>query len=77
MAATTEGHRAATLEPTFQGVSTVAQMITRSFTRFLRTWEEHSLHRRCLASLDEHLMQDIGMSDEERRSEMAKPIWRA
>lgn len=55
----------------------MAQMITRSFTRFLQTWEERTLHRRCLASLDEHLMHDIGMSDEERRSEMAKPIWRA
>ena len=55
----------------------MAQVIARSFTRFLQTWEERSLHRRCLAALDHHLMQDIGMSDAERRSEIAKPVWRA
>ena len=39
-------------------------------------WLERGRSRRVLATLDDHLLRDIGISRGEARRESAKPFWR-
>lgn len=39
-------------------------------------WEDRRLTRRRLATLDAHLLADIGLSAEAADAECAKPFWR-
>jgi len=43
----------------------------------LLTWQERATQRHALASLDERLRRDLGLSRAEACSEAAKPFWRA
>jgi uncharacterized protein YjiS (DUF1127 family) len=43
----------------------------------LLTWSERARQRRELASLDEKLLRDIGISRADAIGEAAKPFWRA
>ena len=43
----------------------------------IRVWQERTRQRRALASLDDHLLRDIGLSRAQAVSESAKPFWRA
>ncbi|MBT3371738.1 MAG: DUF1127 domain-containing protein [Rhodospirillaceae bacterium] len=40
------------------------------------TWMERSRQRHALRELDARLLDDVGISDAERRQEIAKPFWR-
>jgi uncharacterized protein YjiS (DUF1127 family) len=40
-------------------------------------WQTRRLTRTGLQRLDDHLLDDIGLSDRARRSECAKPFWQA
>ena len=41
----------------------------------LVTWQERSRERRRLASLDEHMLRDIGLSRGTIEREIQKPFW--
>jgi uncharacterized protein YjiS (DUF1127 family) len=43
----------------------------------LITWQERARERRRLASLDEHMLRDIGLSRGEIHREIGKPFWQA
>ncbi len=45
--------------------------------RALSTWQERARGRRALASLDDHLLRDIGLSRADVERERVKPFWRA
>ena len=38
-------------------------------------WIERSHQRRQLALLDKHLLEDIGLNEEQAKTEIAKPFW--
>lgn len=42
----------------------------------LALWIERATQRRALAELDDHLLEDVGISRSEARQEAAKPFWR-
>jgi uncharacterized protein YjiS (DUF1127 family) len=42
----------------------------------LRLWAQRRQQRRALATLDGHLLTDIGLSPEQADREAAKPFWR-
>ena len=42
----------------------------------IRLWFSRSRQRRALAELNDHLLQDIGMSRDDAAREAAKPFWR-
>jgi uncharacterized protein YjiS (DUF1127 family) len=43
----------------------------------LRRWRQRERSRRELASMDERMLRDIGLSAGEARFEAGKPFWRA
>lgn len=43
----------------------------------LRRWRQRSAQRRRLAGLSICLLDDIGITDEQRFEEIGKPFWRA
>ncbi len=45
--------------------------------RVVLVWHERTRQRRALASLDDHLLRDIGLSRAEVVREARKPFWRA
>jgi uncharacterized protein YjiS (DUF1127 family) len=44
--------------------------------RAARSWIERCKQRRALAELDDRLLDDVGLSREQARGEIAKPFWR-
>ena len=42
----------------------------------LDTWAQRSRQRKQLAQLDKYLLEDVGLTDEMVRKEIAKPFWR-
>ncbi|MCQ4319038.1 DUF1127 domain-containing protein [Stutzerimonas stutzeri] len=44
--------------------------------RLLHLWRQRSDTRRQLATLDDRLLADIGISNSERIAELDKPFWR-
>jgi uncharacterized protein YjiS (DUF1127 family) len=42
----------------------------------LRVWRARRRQRQTLAALNDHLLNDIGVSRNEARREAAKPFWR-
>lgn len=44
--------------------------------QLLRLWHQRARTRRQLATLDEHLLADAGISHSERMDELSKPFWR-
>ncbi|BBK31197.1 uncharacterized protein DUF1127 [Stella humosa] len=55
----------------------MAQKISRSVSRLFHTWQARSMHRRCMAQLDAHLLMDIGLTTRDQLRETEKPMWRA
>lgn len=51
-------------------------LIARALERLL-LWQERASQRHALASLDDHLLKDLGISRAEALCEAAKPFWRA
>jgi len=45
--------------------------------RVVSMWQERAAGRRVLASLDDHLLRDIGLTREAVRRDLMKPFWRA
>ncbi|CAK0777760.1 hypothetical protein CCP2SC5_70028 [Azospirillaceae bacterium] len=43
----------------------------------IEVWHERVVTRRCLAGMDEHQLQDIGLSSGDAIREYEKPFWRA
>ncbi len=43
----------------------------------LLLWQARAFQRQALASLDDHLLKDIGVSRSEADREAGKPFWRA
>jgi uncharacterized protein YjiS (DUF1127 family) len=42
----------------------------------IATWYMRARQRQALRLLDSRLLDDIGVSEDERRQELAKPFWR-
>lgn len=58
-------------------VGAVAGMPNRGpLGTFLHVWMERRRQRMMLARLDEHLLDDLGLSSEDVARETAKPFWR-
>ena len=47
----------------------------KDFIKTIQTWKSRHQTRRALANLDTHMLQDIGVSEEERRAEVKKSFW--
>ena len=64
------------------GTSRLANAMTlllaeaRAVVRVLSAWRARSAHRRALAALDDHLLQDIGLTRADVERELAKTLWR-
>ena len=56
--------------------STKEPKSTISLFATLTTWMQRSRQRKQLAQLDQHLLDDIGLSAEQAAREIAKPFWR-
>jgi len=48
----------------------------RRAVALLRTWRERARQRRHLASLNERMLRDIGLTRGDVMAESAKPFWR-
>jgi len=44
--------------------------------RIVSTWQQRAADRHVLARLDDHLLQDIGLTREAVRRDLMKPFWR-
>nr|MBF0683675.1 DUF1127 domain-containing protein [Pseudomonas sp.] len=53
-----------------------SRVTLRRLALLLRLWRQNSRTRRQLASLDERLLADIGISPGERIEELRLPFWR-
>jgi len=49
-------------------------LVTR-FVRVFAAWSERYRARRALSRLDEHMLRDIGLSQNEARREVARRFW--
>jgi uncharacterized protein YjiS (DUF1127 family) len=50
---------------------------TTLLTGTLRVWRRRVRERRALANLSAHDLHDLGLSQSDALSELAKPFWRA
>jgi uncharacterized protein YjiS (DUF1127 family) len=48
---------------------------TRRPAGILLVWQERANQRHALASLEDHMLNDIGLTRAEAQREMAKPFW--
>lgn len=48
----------------------------RRVLQLVRTWRMRVRTRRQLAQLDDHQLNDVGISHSERLEELSKPFWR-
>ncbi|WLQ13872.1 DUF1127 domain-containing protein [Hahella aquimaris] len=44
--------------------------------KLTRRWRKQARTRRELANLNDHLLRDLGITEEDRRQEAGKPFWR-
>lgn len=51
-------------------------MIILDILTQLAMWQDRFRSRRMLAELDDHLRQDVGLSEDMMASEISKPWWR-
>ena len=56
--------------------STIKGLLARILERLL-LWQERAVQRHALASLDDHLLKDMGITRAEALYEADKPFWRA
>jgi len=49
----------------------------RSMPALLAKWQDRATQRSHLATLDERLLRDMGLSQTQALEEIAKPFWRA
>ncbi|MEC9345855.1 MAG: DUF1127 domain-containing protein [Pseudomonadota bacterium] len=56
-------------------VSTIAALGQRAL-RVFQTWQRRLEQRQQLASLDERLLKDMGISPMDASAEVAKPFWK-
>lgn len=54
---------------------TLGSAIARGIDRML-LWQDRARMRRGLASMDDRLLKDIGLTRDEVRFELRKPFWR-
>ena len=47
----------------------------KDFVKTIQAWKSRHQTRRALANLDTHMLQDIGVSEEERSAEVKKFFW--
>jgi len=47
-----------------------------SILKMISTWMERRSQRQALSDLDQHLLNDIGLSDAAKSGEIGKPFWR-
>ena len=57
-------------------IRTVGSWIARVIDRAL-DWQERAQQRRHLSGLDDHLLNDIGISRSDVDAESSKPFWKA
>ncbi len=57
-----------------RGYAQQSALVTR-FVRLFTVWSERHRARRALARLDEHMLRDIGLSQNEARREVARRFW--
>ncbi len=55
---------------------TPASLSNSQWFNTLNLWMQRSRQRRDLAELDQHLLDDLGLTKEMVAKEMAKPFWR-
>lgn len=59
-----------------QNLPTVAQLAVR-FAVVVTKWDARLRTRRALASLEPHLLDDVGLTSDEALREAYRPFWRA
>ena len=72
--ATIDRHRHAT-HTTGTPVAIVRNLLTRPLDT-LAEWQERNRMRHGLATMDERLLRDIGLTRDDVRLELRKPFWR-
>jgi len=63
---------------TIPSTNVVAALFTAACRaqRFVSMWQKRAASRHVLARLDDHLLQDIGLTREVVQRELMKPFWR-
>jgi uncharacterized protein YjiS (DUF1127 family) len=51
--------------------------VATRFANLLLTWQDRANERHVLASLEAHMLRDIGLSRADALREVTKPFWRA
>jgi uncharacterized protein YjiS (DUF1127 family) len=62
--------------PTFGGVIARVQALPANVWRTLIVWQDRARQRHQLASLDDHLLRDMGLDRADVERETALPFWR-
>ena len=78
--ATTTNCCEATSQKTAESFAALPKSLTGLLVRAiegLAVWQERYSTRRHLAQLDQRMLDDIGLSHEDRLKEARKPVWRA
>ena len=72
------GQWSATARPTFPGFFrwSITAAVGQVFQTLL-IWQEHASERHALASLDDRMLRDVGLSRADIEVEANKPFWRA
>jgi len=63
--------------PASRPVAFRAAVALRTLLDDAKVWPIRSRHRRALARLDLHMLEDIGITPAQRDRECAKPFWQA
>lgn len=51
-------------------------LVTKKASKVILYWMERSKQRKELAGLEDHMLEDIGLSRADVRREISKPFWR-